>query len=464
VARQKAPRRGVIFTGMVLCVALAAAVGGVFGGPLLARQALGAGPRWHAGSTPSAPPPVLTAADGRAQAPTPDGVTAALRPLIAAAGLGTSTGISVIDLSTGQQLYGLVPDGAMIPASVTKLVTATTVLATRGPAYRIATRAVAGPNPGDVVLVGGGDPTLSIGAGGTYPGAARLDDLAAQVRKALGGTAPTRVIYDGSLFTGDLTGPGWDPDSATGGFGSVITALMTDGARINPKPGTPGTPRYAQPDVAAAQAFARQLGLPATAVAAGTQSVGAKELGKVESAPLMRMVEVMLAESDNVIAELLARQVALARGQPASFTAATATMRTVLQELGLPVAGYGLVDGSGLSRLGRLSPSILTAVLALDARADKPDLHGVFTGLPVAGYSGTLSSRFRKPEAGGSAAGEIRAKTGRLTGVSSIAGVVVDADGRTLAFAMIADANRSTPAAVEALDRIAAALAACGCR
>ncbi len=94
------------------------------------------------------------------------------------------------------------------------------------------------------------------------PGAARLDDLAKQVKTSLGDVKPTKVIYDESLFSGDVLGPGWDPDTATGGYGSPITALMTDGARVNPKRATGGAQRYAKPDLAAAQAFARLLGVP----------------------------------------------------------------------------------------------------------------------------------------------------------------------------------------------------------
>jgi D-alanyl-D-alanine carboxypeptidase len=337
------------------------------------------------------------------------------------------------------------------------------VLATRGPAYRLATTAVAGADPGEVVLVGGGDPTLAVGAVASYPGAGRLDDLAKQVRAALGGVAPTKVVYDGSLFSGSALGPGWDADTASGGYGCPITALMTDGARVDPRDNRGGADRYGKPDLAAAQSFARLLGVPASAVVAGTKAAGAKELGRVESAPLVRIVEWMLAESDNVVAEMLARQVALAKGQPGSFAGGAGAMRTVLEQLGIPVAGYGLQDGSGLSRNGRLSPGLLTALLALDARPDHPELHGVFTGLPVAGYSGTLAGRFRSPQSG-AAAGEVRAKTGTLTGVSSIAGIVIDKDGRVLAFAVIADANKSTSGAVDVLDRIASALAACGCR
>jgi D-alanyl-D-alanine carboxypeptidase/D-alanyl-D-alanine-endopeptidase (penicillin-binding protein 4) len=91
----------------------------------------------------------------------------------------------------------------------------------------------------------------------------------------------------------------------------------------------------------------------------------------------------------------------------------------------------------------------------------------VLTGLPVAGFSGTLSERYRKPAAGaGLGAGVVRAKTGTLNGVSALAGLVRTADGRLLAFALTADGVPlgATKQAEAALDRLAAALAACGCR
>ena len=156
---------------------------------------------------------------------------------------------------------------------------------------------------------------------------------------------------------------------------------------------------------------------------------------------------------------------ALARNQPASFAGAAAAVTAALADLGLAIAPGVLVDGSGLSRNDRLSPALLTGVLALDAKGERPELRAVFNGLPVAGYSGTLRDRYRKVNTGGKAAGVVRAKTGTLTpGVSAIAGVVVDADGRTLAFAVLATVGDNAFPAQDALDRFAATLAACGCR
>lgn len=441
-------------------------------------------------TTPEAPPsPVLVAAEADAPAPTPEGVKAVLDPIVAAAGLGGNVNISVVDAVSGDQLYERGPDTPTTPASTTKLITAAAVLAARGPAHRIPTRVVAGEQPGEVVIVGGGDPTLSAGATGTYPGAARLDDLAKQVKEALGGTAPTRVIVDATLFSGPPFEPSWDPDVPTGGFGAATTALMINGARVNPKITHGYAERHAQPDLVAGQAFARALGLKASAVARGkapegaaagtvpaeTPSAGATpagapapgtELGKVESPPILRLVEIMLVDSDNVVAEMLARQVALAKGQPASYAGAGAATKAVLEELGLPAAEVELSDGSGLSRKNRLTPTILTDVLRLAADGEHPQLAGLVAGLPVGGWSGTLRDRYRSPAAANQAgAGVVRAKTGTLNGVNSISGMLTTADGRLLAFAVLADKVTVGKDRAEAgLDKITTALAGCGCR
>ncbi|WKU02167.1 D-alanyl-D-alanine carboxypeptidase/D-alanyl-D-alanine-endopeptidase [Micromonospora soli] len=432
------------------------------------------------------PPAVLAGPDGNAPEPTPDGVRAALEPLVRAAALGDRVHVSVADVATGQALYGDGQDTPTVPASVTKLATGVAVLAARGPAYRIPTRAVAGATPGEVVLVGGGDPSLAVDKNGFYPGAARLDDLAAQVRKALGDTAPTKVTVDSSLFSGPVYEPGWDADIPTGGYGAAIAALTTDAARRDPQEArktfddTHGAAeRVPEPDLTAGRQFARLLGLsgaaaevkrgnaPAAsgAAAAGAAAAPGTELGKVESLPLVRLVDIMIRDSDNVIAEYLARQVALAKGKPGSFVGGAAATDEVLGGLGLPADEISLADGSGLSRTNRISPSLLTDLITLAGNGSHPELAAIFGGLPVGGWSGTLDDRYR--ESGTKAgAGVVRAKTGTLTGVNAIAGLVTTADGRLLTFAVLTD--RTPPDTLdetrEALDRISSTLARCGCR
>jgi D-alanyl-D-alanine carboxypeptidase/D-alanyl-D-alanine-endopeptidase (penicillin-binding protein 4) len=495
-------RRGWLLAALagLLVVALAAA-GVVVVRPGPVAGWLGAAPAAPTAAPPPPEPrpsPVLRAV-GEPPAPTAAGVRAAIHRLVAGAGLGGRLSVSVNDVASGAPLYERGPDVLTVPASTTKLVTAVTALTARGPVHRIVTRAVAGARPGEVVLIGGGDPTLAVAGAGTYPGAARLDRLAAQVRDALGGVAPRRVTVDSSLFPGPVFGPGWDTDIPTSGYAGPMTALMTDGGRVKPKVLSPSR-RHPSPDLAAGRAFAKALGVPAGAVGrgrapqgppasasspAGASPVGGPatgapatgtavaqapepgaELGRVESPPLLRLVEFMLVESDNVVAEALARQVALARERPASYAGAAAAMEDVLTDLGLPARESDLVDGSGLSRRDRLTPSMLTDLLVLAAGGERPELGGILSGLPVAGWSGTLADRFRAPAGTGRAGvGIVRAKTGTLSGVHAMSGVVITAEGRALAFALLADGvTVGQPEAQAGLDAIAAALARCRCR
>ncbi|WP_405434775.1 D-alanyl-D-alanine carboxypeptidase/D-alanyl-D-alanine-endopeptidase [Micromonospora sp. NBC_00617] len=422
-----------------------------------------------------APADVLDGPDPNAPLPAPDGVRAALDPLVGVPALGDRVNVSVADVITGQTLFAKGADDGTMPASVTKLATAVTVLAARGAGYRIPTRAVAGAKPGEVVIVGGGDPTLAVDKKSYYPGAARLDDLAAQVRTALGGTAPTSVTVDGTIYSGPVYGPGWDEDIPTDGYGAAVTALMTNGARKDPGAEAGGAERVAEPDLAAGRSFARLLGVPASTVKRGTAPALATaaggapppgtELGAVQSPPLIRLVDIMISESDNLVAEALARQVALARSQTASFDGAAAAMDAEVAALGLPAEEITLSDGSGLSRRNRISPSLLTDLIRLAASPDHPELAGVFGGLPVGGWSGTLGARYRGAPGTAAGAGVVRAKTGTLSGVHAIAGLVTTADGRLLTFAVLTDrVPGGTDTAQPALDRIAAALAGCGCR
>lgn len=426
------------------------------------------------------PTPVLAAAGQDGQAPTAAGVSAAISSLVKAAALGADVNVSVLDGPTGEVLFEQDADVPTTPASTTKVLTAATVLASRGTAYRLSTRAVAGAEPGEVVLVGGGDPTLSINAEGQFPGAARLDELAEQVKAALGGQKPTKVTIDLSLYSGPEMGKGWDSDLISGGQVALIQPLMTNAGRITPvHHEVGGDPRFSDPALSAGKAFAKLLGVSesnvkeGTAPAASTASASASasatvsagsELGVVQSPPLVHVVDWMLQQSDNVIAEAMARQVALAAGQEASFDGASAAMAAKLQELGLPADESILYDGSGLSRFNGISPSLLTEVLSLAMNGDNGQLSSLFGGLPVAGWSGTLRTRFATPESNQAGRGVVRAKTGSLTGVNTMAGELVTADGRILLFAILADRTGESGAARQALDKITTTLTECGCR
>lgn len=410
-------------------------------------------------------------ADG-APAPTAAGLSVAVAATLADPAIAGRLAVSIVDASTGEVVLERGAGVPLLPASTAKIATAVAALTALPPELRLTTRVVAGAAPGEVVLIGGGDPTLaSARAPATYPAPARLTDLAARVRAALGVQVVSRVLVDESLYSGERLGPGWKPSYVTEGAVAPVGPLMVDGGRVRPD----RVRRHASPALAAGQQLAALL-QPGQVVEVlpGVAAPSARELGAVTSQPVPQLVERMLARSDNDLAEALARQVALAQGQPASFAGGAAAVREVLgpflEEVGVSRQAVALVDGSGLSRDDRLEPAALTRLLARVAADDGSPtaerLAPVLTGLPVAGFSGTLEDRYRKGSAmSGFGAGVVRAKTGTLNGVSALAGLVRTADGRLLAFDLTADGVPvgATRQAEAALDRLAAALAACGC-
>lgn len=221
--------------------------------------------------------------------------------------------------------------------------------------------------------------------------------------------------------------------------------------------------------MAAADVFARALARHGVTVSNTPTRVrapvaaDAAVLGEVRSARLADLVEQALTDSDNTSAEALARLAAVSSNYPATFTGAGRAVLDRLALLGVPTAGETMSGGSGLGDGYAISAETLVAGLRLAGAAEHPELRAVLTGLPVAGASGTLTDRF-EAETARDALGVVRAKTGTLTGASSLAGTVLDADGRLLAFAVLADRVGSTEAARRGLDLVAATLAGCGCR
>jgi D-alanyl-D-alanine carboxypeptidase/D-alanyl-D-alanine-endopeptidase (penicillin-binding protein 4) len=389
------------------------------------------------------------------------GLARALSGPLAAGALGQRVLAEFADASTGTVLLNRSATEPAAPASTAKLATAAALLTVYRPTDRITTRVVAGASPGTVVLVGAGDPTLTAaapGQAGAYPDAARISDLAAELKTARAGKPVTAVVVDTSLFSGPAVSPDWAPGDAPSEYAAPITAALVDGARDTPA----ATTRSADPAGAAGHALAAALGVPTAPVSIGRAPTSAATLASVRSAPISELIDQMLGPSDNVLADVLGRLVAVKAHQPASFTGCAAAIRTTLTRLGVAI-GTGMRDCSGLAADDRLTPASLVALLRVITSTKYPALHDIVTGLPVAGWSGTLAGRYL----GSPSAGRIRAKTGTLTSVSSLAGFVQDRNGRLLVFAMIADrvgpSAADTSAAETALDNVAAATAACGC-
>jgi serine-type D-Ala-D-Ala carboxypeptidase/endopeptidase (penicillin-binding protein 4) len=414
-------------------------------------------------SQPAAP--VAVASEDVSVAPA--NVRRVLRGLVRDRRLGADVAVDVSELADGDVVYRHGTD-RVTPASTMKLLTTAAALEALGPDHRFRTRVVTGPGRPGITLVGAGDPLLGrapTDPDQTYPQRADLATLARSTAKALKdlGRSRVRLHYDASLFTGPTVSPDWEPSYVPDDVVSPISALWVDEGRDQ----TGMAHRSPDPAAAAAAVFWRQLERRHVRVVGGPTSTvagaDAAELASVQSAPLARIVQHVLEVSDNEGAEVLARHVALATGRPASFAGAAEAVRALLGTLGVDTTGARIVDGSGLSRHDRLRPETLLDVLATAADPDHPELRAALTGLPVAGFTGSLAYRF---EARADAAlGSVRAKTGTLTGVHGLAGTVTTRDGAVLGFVAVADRVKvpNTLAARDQLDRIAAALAGCTC-
>lgn len=422
------------------------------------------GPTAHRVSPAPAPSaPGVLAALGSSAAPTGKGLGKALGGLMDDPALGRTSGGVVIDAATGRTLYGSDADRPMTPASTVKLATMVAGLSALGPDHRIATTVTASPDGKRLTLKGGGDPTLD------RDGLRTLADDTAKALRARG-VSSVRVTYDTSLYSGPLLHPIGPNDNI-----APVSALMTDEGRLDGEPsGQAGSgpeaadhgpaPRTGDPAGDTARTFASLLA-DRSVHATGKPSPGkppkdAKPVARTYSAPLSALVERALTNSDNDIAEAVARQTALAAHEPASFAGAGRAVRAQLKKLGLPLGGARFADGSGLDRQDKVSPTLLATLLTRAGDRAHPELRPVLTGLPVAGFTGTLDGRYTDPSGAG---GLIHAKTGTLTGVNTLAGTVVDARGRLLAFAFMASDTTSPTAAQSALDRLGTAVASCGC-
>jgi D-alanyl-D-alanine carboxypeptidase/D-alanyl-D-alanine-endopeptidase (penicillin-binding protein 4) len=407
----------------------------------------------------TAKPGIVPVADS-ADKPTPDRLTATLAPLVADPNLGVLTG-RITDAMTGAQLWAQGADLPMQPASTNKVLTTAAALLALDRDARLTTRVTAGGQPGVVVLKGGGDPTLSAAPAGQdtwYKGAARISDLADQVRRS--GTDVTTVKVDISAFSGPTMAPGWDPDDIDGGDIAPMEAVMLDGGRTQPV--SVESWRSTTPALDAGRALAIALKVdPAKVTVLPTGNAGGQEIASVQSPPLIERLRQMMNESDNVMAEAIGREVAAEQNQTQSFDGAVRAVLGELDKAKVDTGGARLLDSSGLSVDDRLTAETLDGVVNAAAGTDQPKLRPLLDLLPIAGGSGTLSNRYLDTDAGRAAAGYLRAKTGSLTGTNSLAGIVTDASGRVLTFAFIS--NNAGPTGRTAIDALAAVLRSCGC-
>ncbi len=319
-----------------------------------------------------------------------------------------------LDLTTGTVFFQQNGNRPLAPASNEKLPLTYAALVRLGTAFRIETDVLGQGEQdgtqwtGTLVLKGNGDPTLS---------RADLRALAAQVkslgiRSVTGGVTGDETAYDTRRIVA-----GWKPSFFID-ESPPLSALVVDRARV-------GSVVTRTPALAAATAFRDALRRAGIAVDGPVRTAPADEwsevLASVSSPTLATMVRFMDRESDNFTAEMLLKQLGLAAlDRGTSAAGATVVMQT-LAEAGVPMAGVRIVDGSGLSRLDRLTTNALGSLLEI-AWADSTVRPALLAALPVAGVNGTLQHRLSKPPA----RGHVLAKTGTTASASSLSGYITN--------------------------------------
>jgi D-alanyl-D-alanine carboxypeptidase/D-alanyl-D-alanine-endopeptidase (penicillin-binding protein 4) len=322
------------------------------------------------------------------------------------------TGAVAVDLSTGRALFANNAAVPFAPASTEKLPVTLAALSVLGAGFRFQTD-VLGEGlqqgavwRGSLVLQGHGDPTLS---------RADLKTLALQLRRLGLRRITGPVLGDESWFDSRRTAPGWKPSFYVN-ESPPLSALAVDRAHYRGAVST-------QPALGAALAFGDALraagiavGGPATT---GRADAAAFPLASVSSPTLATIVRSMDLASDNYTAELILKELgAVAADRGTTAAGATVVMKQ-LAAADVPLAGVRIVDGSGLSLLDRLTPNALVGIL--EAAWATPQVRSRFvSSLPVAGVSGTLHDRMRRPPA----RGNVVAKTGTTSEASALSGFV----------------------------------------
>ncbi len=325
-------------------------------------------------------------------------------------------------------------------ASVLKTLTSAAALKVLGPDYRVSTTVVKGSTPGQIVLVGGGDVTLSRlpdGQASFYTGAPKIQDLANQAKQAMGGQPITSIVVDASLFGAPVWQPSWDEheERVVEGSTSYITALQVDGDRDDPT--AIESPRSTDPIGRAVQYFQQYLGTNVP-VTQGKAPAGAQQIAAVQSQPVTALIDQAMKVSDNTIMEELARLVAIKTGAGNTFAAENAGVIAGLKGYGIDTTGIHIADGSGLSGDNAVPPSYLTRLFVKVLNRES-GLGIVYDGLPVAGESGTLGPGYaRFTGANAAARGAVHAKTGWINNGYTLSGIVTAADGTPLTFAVFA--------------------------
>lgn len=394
-------------------------------------------------------------------------LTADANAVLDTVGQGTVSA-QIVDAATGQVLYSRDASTNRVPASNMKMLVDYALLAT-DPQARFKT-SVELADPQTLTLVAGGDTLLVPGESDPdavmgHAGITTLAQKTVDALKSQGITGELAVNLDTSIFAGPALNPDWAQEDIDSGFMTEVTPLAffshysPDGSGSEASISRPqdAPEQVHQQLVSTLNRLGEDAGLSFTSGAQSPSGEGATELAAIESATAAQQSALMMQQSDNSLAEVLGRNLSVARGGDGSQSDAVAQIRAVLGEQGLPT-DYQQTDISGLSLNNKVSNELLTD-LAQRAVTGTDTERLALAGLPVAGYSGTLGlpTRFNSPEEA-EARGLVRAKTGTLNSVLSLTGYTVTDGGRVLVFSVVMNDLEDAEAAKNDIDRFSATL------
>lgn len=363
--------------------------------------------------------------------------------------LGSDIAYVVMDAETQRIVSSRRADTPMLPASNMKIVTAINALSTMAPTQAFTTSVFSGAQPGHVILQGGGDPLLT---------SRNLRTLADQTAALADHAQAVIVDTDVNLLPNATNAPGW-----TNGYVPAVVTPVSALAKLGDYSRTPV--------LHARDSFIHELRAQGLTVTTGSEvdvPVGAIPITAISPHTLADAVHLMLLDSENNIAELLYRHVALATGHAGTWQGGEQAALANLDALGVDRRALSLADGSGVSRKDRLTALTLASLLRLAKTTDPARFAVMFDpgSLPTSGLDGTLNDRYQrystKPSA--CARGAIRAKTGTLFDTIALSGVTNDVEGRAKIFSFLVNdrPQRFTPVKTrQAVDGLAATITGC---
>lgn len=347
----------------------------------------------------------------------------------------TQLGLYVYDLTADSALYAFGEKQTLRPASTMKVLTAVTALDKLGAAYLYKTRLFYIGDiidstkvlNGDVYIIGGMDPKL---------GSDDLRAFASSIKEAGIDTIRGSLYADRSMKDGDLLGEGWcwDDDNP------VLSPLV-----------------YVRKDnlVSRLEEYLTKAGVyhdGPSSTKTCPSGAGAKELC-TRTHTIEQVLQRMMKESDNLYAESMLYQIGLTQGKPSTAKKARAVETALLKKIGLASVPHRFADGSGLSLYNYVTAEMEVGFLRY--AYENPDIYNyLYPSMPIAARDGTLSKRMK----GTGAAGNVHAKTGTLTGISSLAGYCTASNGHVLCFSIICQGGMKASPAKTFQDKVCVAM------